>query len=87
MSILPPQNSPGAAVINELAQAVQRNLQECRRLWWTYQQNNPLTQTEGACCLNNQPRAGSVIVDAAYDPTVCRTRIILAGGGVITVTV
>lgn len=87
MSIIPPQNRPGATVVNELAQAVQRYLPECRRLWWTYQQNNPLTQTEGACCLNNQQRSGSVIVDATYNPATCQTRIVLADGDVITVTV
>jgi hypothetical protein len=87
MSIIPPQNRPGAAVINELAQAVQRYLPECRRLWWTYQQSNPLIQTEGPCCLNNQQRSGGVIVNAAYDPVACQTRITFADGGVITVTV
>lgn len=87
MSIIPPQNSPGAGVINELAQAVQRNLSECRRYWWTYQQNNPLTQTAGACCLNNQQRSGGVIADAAYDPATCQTRITFADGVVITMTV
>jgi hypothetical protein len=87
MSIIPPQNRPGAAVINELAQAVQRSLPECRRYWWTYQQNNPLTQTEGACCLNKQQRSGGVIVDASYDPATCQTRIAFADGGVITMTV
>src|ERR1051325_2846031 len=54
MSIVPPRNSPTMGVINDLADAVRRNLSECRRLWWTYQQNNPLSQTEGPCCLNNQ---------------------------------
>jgi hypothetical protein len=86
MSIIPPQNSPGLAVINELAQAVQQRLPDCRRLWWTYQQHNPLTQTEGACCLNNQPRSGSVIVGATYDPAVPETRITFVDGGVITVS-
>jgi hypothetical protein len=87
MSIIPPQNSPGAGIVNELAQALLRNLSECRRLWWIYQQNNPLTQTEGPCCLNNQQRSGGVIVGAIYDPGACQTRIIFADGGVITVTV
>ena len=86
MSIIPPQNRPGAAVINELAQAVQRFLPECRRYWWTYQQNNPLNQAEGACCLNNQQRSGSVIVDATYDPASYQTRIAFADGSVITMT-
>jgi hypothetical protein len=87
MSIIPPQNSPGATAINELAQAVQRNLSECRRLWWIYQQNNPLTQTQGPCCLNNQRRSGGLIAGATYDPVARQTRVTFADGGVITVAV
>jgi hypothetical protein len=83
LSIHPSQNSPGAAVINELAYAVQRNLPECRRLWWTYQRQNPANQAKGPCCLLNQIRAGSVIVDAAYDPATCTTSIRFADGGEI----
>jgi len=87
MSIIPPQNSPGAGGINELAQALQQNLPECRRLWWMYQPNNPPSQAEGPCCLNNQQRSGGVIVRAEYDPVACRTRITFADGSVVTVAV
>jgi hypothetical protein len=87
MSIIPPKNRPGSGVINELAQAVQRNLPECRRLWWTYQQSNPFTQAEGPCCLNNQHHAGAKIVSASYDPNKCELRIELDDRTVITMIV
>lgn len=87
MSIIPPRNRPSAAVVNELAQAVQRNLAECRRLWWNDQQNNPLTNAEGPCCLNNQQHAGATITKASYDPAACATRIELDDNTVITMIV
>lgn len=87
MSIIPAKNRPSAAIVNELAQAVLRNLSECRRLWWGYQQNNPLTQAEGPCCLNNQQHAGAIIVKASYDPRKSETRIELDDSTVITMIV
>jgi hypothetical protein len=70
LSILPAKNNPGYQVINELAQAVQRRLAECRHLWWMYQQNT--LEPAGPCCLKNQTVGGSVVLDAAYDPgTLC----------------
>ncbi|HEV2097923.1 MAG TPA: hypothetical protein VGR45_03240 [Stellaceae bacterium] len=87
LSLYPAHASLRATAINELAQAVGRRLPECRQLWWTYQKNNPLTQAEGPCCLNNQQHAGAKIVDATYDPTACRTRIELDDKTVIVVTV
>ena len=87
MSIIPPKTRPSLAIINELGDAVRRNLSDCRRLWWTYQQNNPLTQTEGPCCLNNQQHAGATIVRASYDPAKSETRIELDDLTVITMVV
>lgn len=87
MSIIPPRNQPGLAVINALAEAVRRNLPECRRLWWAYQQSNPASQTEGPCCLNNQQHAGAIIVSASYDSAKRETRIELDDRTVITMVV
>ena len=87
LSIIPPKNRPTAAIINELAQAVQRNLPECRRLWWSYQRGNPLSRAEGPCCLNNQQHAGATIVTASYDPAKRETRIELDDHTVITMIV
>jgi hypothetical protein len=80
LSVFPPQNSPGMGVINDLAHAVQRNLPECRRLWWTYQEHNPANQVEGACCLNNRARAGETIAEARYDPVTSTTYIRFSDG-------
>jgi hypothetical protein len=87
MSIRPAQNNPGSRIINELADAVRRNLKECRRLWWIYQSNNPASQTQGACCLNNTIYAGSVVIDAMYDPGTSRTRLRFPDGAVVEWTV
>jgi hypothetical protein len=87
LSIHPPQNSPGLRVINELASAVLQNLPECRRLWWTYQQNNPLIQAQGALCLNNTTFQGGTIVEASYDPGSCQTRMRFRDGTIVTRTV
>jgi hypothetical protein len=73
LSVLPAQNNPGFRVINELAQAVQRNLEACRRLWWGYQQNTQ--EAAGPCCLNNQTVRGGTIIDAIYDPATCHVRL------------
>jgi hypothetical protein len=77
-------HGPGARAVNDLALAVQRNLPECRRLWWTYQQNNPVALAEGPCCLNNQPHAGGTIVAADYDPATCTTRVRFADGSIVS---
>jgi len=87
LSIVPPQNAPGVSVINDLAYAVQRNLPECRRLWWMYQLQNPENQAAGPCCLLNQTRAGSLIVDATYDPATCMTSIRFEDGSAMKVVV
>jgi hypothetical protein len=60
LGIIPPQNNPGARVINDLADTVRQDLPTCRRLWWTYQQNNPAAgrgcvlseqyDLSGSCC-------------------------------------
>ena len=84
MSIIPSKNRPTAGVINELAHATQRNLPECRRIWWGYQQHNPQAQAEGACCLNNQQHAGATIVSASYYPSTSEVRIVLDDKTVIT---
>jgi hypothetical protein len=68
LSVIPQQNNPGPRTVNDLVNAVRRNLSECRRLWWLYQQNNPLLHTEGACCLNNSRSGGKTVIDATYDP-------------------
>jgi hypothetical protein len=73
MNVLPSQNSPGFRVINELAQAVQRNLAACRLLWWGYQQNTQ--QAAGPCCLNNQTIRGGTVTDATYDPATSKVRL------------
>jgi hypothetical protein len=78
MSVLPSQNNPGFRVINELAQAVQRNLAACRLLWWGYQQHTQ--QPAGPCCLNNQAARGGIITDATYDPVTSRVRLRYADG-------
>ena len=82
---MPTQNAPGMGVINDLAYAVQRNLPECRRLWWDYHRNDPATAANGACCLNNRPRLGTTIVEASYDPATCETLMRLADGFLVTV--
>ena|SRR5438067_10231138 len=87
LSVVPPQNSPGVGVINDLADAVLRNLPECRRLWWDYRRTNPAAQADGPCCLNNQLRSGTIISDATYDPATCRTNMRLADGTTVGVTV
>lgn len=87
MNVIPPRNRPNSAVINELAQAVLRNLPQCRHLWWTYQQSNSLTQAEGPCCLNNQQHVGAKIVRASYDPTKCETRLELDDNTAVTISV
>jgi hypothetical protein len=78
MSVLPPQNNPGSRTINELAQAVQRNLEACRLLWWGYQQNTQ--QAAGPCCLNNQIVRGGTVIDAIYDPVTTRVRLRYSDG-------
>jgi hypothetical protein len=80
LDVLPPKNSPGSAAINVLAAAVQKNLPECRRLWWTYQHNNPLIQAEGACCLNNKPYGSRTVRSASYDPRTRQTRLVFTTG-------
>jgi hypothetical protein len=80
LGIIPPQNSPGARVINDLADTVRRNLPTCRPLWWTYQQNNLAIRAEGACCLNNKIFQGRVVVAAAYDPATSSTRMHFSDG-------
>lgn len=80
LSVIPQQNSPGSRTINDLVNAVLRNLSECRRLWWLYQQNNPLLHTEGACCLNNTRYGGKAIIDATYDPGTRSTRVRFSDG-------
>jgi hypothetical protein len=73
LSVHPVQNNPGSAVIRDLERAVHRNLSECRNLWWAYQQNT--REPAGPCCLKNQVVAGSVVLDAAYDPATNRLRL------------
>jgi hypothetical protein len=80
LSIIPQRSSPAYRTINELLDAVRRNLGECRRLWWSYQQNNPHLRAEGACCLNNTRYAGKLVTDAAYDPGTGSTRLSFADG-------
>jgi hypothetical protein len=80
LSAIPSKSIPGHRVINELINAVQRNLQECRRLWWTYRQNNPSAHTEGACCLNNTGYGSRIVRDATYDSRTCRTRLRFTDG-------
>jgi hypothetical protein len=80
LDVMPPQNNPGAAAINALAAAVEQNLHECRRLWWIYQRNNPLIQTEGACCLNNSAYGSWTVRSASYDPVARETRLVLTTG-------
>jgi hypothetical protein len=75
---------PTTRAINELATAVQRNLSECRRRWWEFQQNNPALQAEGPCCLNNTVVAGGLVTAATYDPGTCCTRMRFADGTVVT---
>ena len=77
------QQMPSIRAINELAAAVQRNLPECRRLWWLYQQNNPLIQAEGPCCLNNTMVAGEMVVAATYDPGTSRTTMRFSNGTIV----
>jgi hypothetical protein len=84
LSINPPRNSPGFRAINDLANAVQQNLPECRRLWWTYQQNNPLIQTEGPCCLNNAVFEGGVVLTATYDHATSSTLVLFSDGSRVT---
>ena len=84
LSIIPPQKKPGLRVINELADAVQINLPECRRLWWTYQHNNPQIQAQGPCCLNNTYFHGGMVVEASYDPGARQTRMRFSDGAVVT---
>jgi len=83
LSILPPRNSPGHHVVNELAQAVQRNLSECRNLWWTYQQNT--LDPAGPCCLNNQVVAGGLLLEVTYDPATSSVRKRYPNGTVVEV--
>jgi hypothetical protein len=85
MSILPPKNRPTSSVINELAQAVSRNLPECRRLWWSYQQGQG--HVDGPCCLNNQQHTGAIILRATYDPAASATRLELDDGTTVTIVV
>lgn len=81
LSVIPTKSAPRQRVINELALAVQRNLRECRRLWWLNRRNNPAAQTEGACCLNNTSYgSGRTIVDAEYNPGTCETRLRFSTG-------
>src|SRR5580700_7770348 len=80
LSVIPSKNRPRSQLINELAAAVLRNLPECRRLWWIYQQNNPLVQTRGACCLNNSLYRSWIVKDAAYDPGTHQTTLRFTNG-------
>jgi hypothetical protein len=84
LSIHPRRQKPTAAAVNQLIMAVQRNLPRCRELWWTYQQNNPLIQTEGACCLNHKTVDGARVLTASYDPgTKCTTIRFYDGTGAV----
>jgi hypothetical protein len=83
IDVMPPQNNPGPAAINALVAAVEQNLHECRRLWWTYQRNNPLIRTEGACCLNNSTYGSWTVRSASYDPVTCETRLVSTTGQVL----
>jgi hypothetical protein len=76
----PQRNSPGPRTVNDLVDAVRRNLSECRRLWWLYQQNNPQLHTEGACCLNNTRYGGKIVIDATYDPGIRSTQLQFSDG-------
>jgi hypothetical protein len=74
LSVHPRRQRPTAAAVNQLILAVEQNLPRCRELWWTYQQNNPLIQAEGACCLNHKTVDGARAITASYDPgTRCTT--------------
>ena len=87
LSIHPRHQIPTARAVNDLAMAVQRNLSECRRLWWLYQQNNPALQSEGPCCLNNTIVAGETVIAASYDPGTSRTIMRFLDGTVVVRTV
>jgi hypothetical protein len=87
LSVHPSPQMPTARVVNHLATAVQRNISECRRKWWEYQQNNPAMQAEGPCCLNNTTVAGETVVAAAYDPGTSRTTIRFLDGTIVVRTV
>jgi hypothetical protein len=84
-SIIPSKNHPGSRVVNELVAAVRQHLPECRRLWWTYQQNNPRTQVQGACCLNNSLYQSWTVRDATYDPGTCQTTLRFTNGQTLDV--
>jgi hypothetical protein len=84
MSLVPLKNHPGNRVVNELAQAVQSNLTECRRRWWEYQKGNPASQAEGPCCLNNQLISGATVLSADYDPATQSTRVCFSDGTTVT---
>jgi hypothetical protein len=49
-------------------------------VWWTYRQNNPLTQAEGACCLNNTAYGKWTVRGATYDPGAYQTRLQFTDG-------
>jgi hypothetical protein len=85
LSVIPSKNHPGQNVINELAAAVRRNLPECRRLWWTHQQNNPLIQARGACCLNNSLYRSWTVRDSTYDPGTRLTTLRFTNGQTLPV--
>jgi hypothetical protein len=80
LSIIPQQNNPGHRTTNDLVDAVRRNLGECRRLWWTYQQTNPLLHAEGACSLNNTRYGSKTVTTATYDPGTNSTRLRFSDG-------
>lgn len=84
-SVIASKNHPGNRAINELVAAVRRNLPECRRLWWTYQQNNPLIQAQGACCLNNSLYRSWTVRDATYDPGTRQTTLRFTNGQTLPV--
>jgi hypothetical protein len=85
LSVIPTKSSPGSRVVNILVSAVQRNLRECVRLWWTYRQHNPLAQAEGACCLNNTAYGKWTVRDSTYDPRNYQTRLRFTDGQTLLV--
>jgi hypothetical protein len=87
LSIHSRRQAPTARAVYELEAAVVRNLPECRELWWTYQQKNPIIQAQGPCCLNNTVVAGETVVDATYDPGTRRTTMRFSDGTVVVRTV
>jgi hypothetical protein len=85
LSVIPSKSSPRPDIINQLVAAVQRHLPECRRLWWDYQQHNPLIQAQGACCLHNSLYRSWTVKDATYDPGTRQTTLRFTNGQTLPV--